>query len=84
MIKNNIEWGVNEGLYRADIDIDILTRYRIQSIMLAFDPEVFPTNRTQLLHIEQQLLEHFLYGLATTKGEKLIQKYKKQRTKNAI
>ncbi len=84
MIKNNIEWGVNEELYRADIDIDILTRYRIQSIMLAFDPEVFPTNRTQLLHIEQQLLEHFLYGLATTKGEKLIQKYKKQRTKNAI
>jgi hypothetical protein len=33
------------------------------------------------VHIEQQLLELFLNGLATTKGHKLIQKYKNQRTK---
>jgi hypothetical protein len=49
--------------------------------MLAFDAEVFPNNRTHIVHIEQQLLEHFLYGLATNKGQKLIQKYKNQRTK---
>jgi hypothetical protein len=52
--------------------------------MLAFDPEVFPNNRTRLVHIEQQLLESFMYGLATTKGVKLIQKYKNQRTKNKL
>jgi AcrR family transcriptional regulator len=82
MIRTNIEAGIKEELYRAEIDVDVLTRYRIHSIMLAFDPEAFPNNRTRLVHIEQQLLEHFLYGLATTKGVKLIQKYKSQRTKN--
>lgn len=81
MIRTNIENGIREELYRADIDVDVLTRYRIHSIMLAFDPEVFPTNRSRLVHIEQQLLENFLYGLATPKGQKLIQKYKNQRTK---
>jgi AcrR family transcriptional regulator len=81
MIKANLERGVEEGLYRDDLDIDILTRYRIHSVMLAFNPEVFPNNRTQLVHIEQELLEHFLYGLATVKGDKVIEKYKKQRTK---
>lgn len=81
MIRANIERGVKEELYRAEIDVDVLTRFRIHSIMMAFNPDVFPENRTQLLHIEQQLLEHFLYGLATAKGQKLIQKYKKQRTK---
>jgi AcrR family transcriptional regulator len=81
MIKSNLERGVEEGFYREEIDIDILTRYRIHSIMLSFNPEVFPNNRTHLLHIEQTLLEHFLYGLATAKGQKLIQKYKNQRTK---
>jgi AcrR family transcriptional regulator len=81
MIKANLERGVKEGLYREDIDIDTLTRYRIHSVMLAFNPEVFPNNRTQLVHIEQELLEHFLYGLATAKGDKIIDKYKKQRTK---
>lgn len=81
MIKENLERGVKEGLYREDIDIDTLTRYRIHTIMLSFNPEVFPTNRTHLVHIEQQLFEHFLHGLATPKGEKLIQKYKNQRLK---
>lgn len=81
MIKSNIEKGVEEGIYREDIDIDILTRYRIHSIMMSFNPEMFPNNRTHLLHIEQQLLEVFLNGIATAKGQKLIQKYKNQRTK---
>jgi len=81
MLRANIERGIKEELYRSNIDVDIMTRYRLHSIMLAFNPDVFPNNRTQLLHIEQQLLEHFLHGLATPKGEKLIEKYKNQRNK---
>ncbi|HEX2608415.1 MAG TPA: TetR/AcrR family transcriptional regulator [Flavisolibacter sp.] len=82
IIKENLEEGIKEELYRPEIDADILTRYRLHSIMLSFDPEIFPSNKTQLVYIEQQLLEHFLYGVATPKGQKLIQKYKTQRTKN--
>jgi len=81
MIKSNIERGIQEELYRNDFDLDILARYRIHSIMLAFDSEIFPNNRTHLVQIEEQLLEHFLSGLASSKGQKLIQKYKSQRTK---
>ena len=81
MIKQNIEKGIEEGLYRDEIDVEILSRYRLHSIMMSFDSNVFPNNKTQLLYIEQQLLEHFLYGIATPKGQKLIQKYKNQRTK---
>jgi AcrR family transcriptional regulator len=51
MIRTNIEAGMRDELYREDIDVDVLTRYRIHSIMLAFDPEVFPSNRTRLVHI---------------------------------
>lgn len=80
-IRQNLERGIAEELYRPDIDVDVLTRYRIHSMMLAFNVEVFPNNRTHLVHIEQQLLELFLYGLATAKGQKLIQRYKNQRTK---
>lgn len=81
VISDNLKWGVREGLYRPEIDIDILTRARIEAVMLAFNNEVFPANRTGLIHIEQQLFEHFLYGIATAKGQKLIQKYINQRTK---
>lgn len=79
MIKSNLEKGISEGLYRADIDVDILTRFRIHCIMLSFNTDVFPGNQNQLVQIEMQLLEHFLYGMATCKGQELIEKYKQQR-----
>jgi AcrR family transcriptional regulator len=83
MIKNNIERGIAEELYRPEVDVEVLTKYRIYSMMLAFNPEIFPGSRINPAHVEQQLLEHFLYGLATAKGQKLIQKYKQQRQKTA-
>jgi hypothetical protein len=79
MIKSNIERGINEGLYRSDIDIDILTRFRIHCIMLSCNSDAFPVNQNQVVHIEMQILEHFLYGLATPKGQQLIEEYKQQR-----
>lgn len=81
IIKANLERGVKEELYRDDIDTDILTRYRLYSVLLSFNPEVFPTIKTNPAYIEQQLIECFVYGLATPKGYKLIEKYKNQRTK---
>lgn len=81
LISQNIERGIKEELYRADVDVDIMTRYRLFSIMISFDSNVFPSNKSKLVYIEQQLLEHFLWGLATPKGQKLITKYKNKRTK---
>ena len=81
VIKANLEKGIAEELYRSGIDADVITRLRIESVMLPFNSDVYPNNRTHLIHIEQQLFEHFVYGLATVKGQKLIQKYKNQRVK---
>ncbi len=81
IIKENLENGIEEGLYREDIDTDIISRYRLHSIMLSFDSNVFPTNKTDLIYIEEQLLQHFLHGVATVKGIKLIAKYNKQTSK---
>ncbi len=81
VIADNLQRGITEELYRPDIDVDVMARFRIESVMLPFNPSAFPNNRTQLVHIELQIFEHFIYGLATPKGQKLIQKYKGQRTK---
>ncbi|GAB4093007.1 TetR/AcrR family transcriptional regulator [Flaviaesturariibacter terrae] len=81
MILNNIRRGISEGLYREELDAEILTRYRIASMMMAFNLDIFPMSRNNLWQVEWQLMEVFLYGIATSKGERLIEKYKKQRTK---
>jgi len=82
VIKQNLERGIKEELYRPEINVDVLTRFRIESMMLAFNTELFPNNRTHLMSIQEQILEHFLYGVSTVKGHRLIQKYKQQQQKN--
>jgi len=82
MIRKNIERGIAEELYRPEIDLEIMTRYRLESMMLAFNPALFPSPKFNLVKLQQEILEHFLYGLATLKGYKLILKYKKQRLNN--
>lgn len=81
IIKNNLERGIKEELYRPEIDTEIIARFRLHNVLLSLNSEVFPLTRPDLIHIEQQLIEHFMYGVVTAKGEKLIQKYKHQRTK---
>ena len=78
MIKKNIERGIREELYRPEIDIEIMVRYRLETMMLGFNTSLFPTVKFDLVKVHQEVLEHFLYGLATLKGYKLILKYKQQ------
>jgi AcrR family transcriptional regulator len=84
VIKQNMERGIKEEVYRPEIDVDVLTRFRIESMMLPFNSEIFPTNRTHLVEIQQEILEHFLYGLATVKGQKLILRYKQKNLTNDV
>lgn len=86
VISENLQRGVKEELYRPEISIDTLCRFRIGSTMMAFDPDIFPDNRKDLVKIEEEIFYHFLYGLATSKGEKLIEKYRKeyQHKKNGV
>jgi TetR/AcrR family transcriptional regulator, cholesterol catabolism regulator len=82
IIRNNIEWGIKDELYRDDLNIDILSKYRIESMMIPFNVAVFPPGKYNLAKTSEVIIENFTYGLATIKGHKLIQKYNEQRQKN--
>lgn len=81
VIKANLQWGIEDELYRPEIDIDITTRIRIETMFLPFNPVLFPPSKYSLVQVEQETLEHFLYGVATAKAHKIISKYKQQRFK---
>ena len=81
-IQNNIEWGIQDELYRPDINVDVMSKYRIESMMIPFNISVFPSSKYNLAAISQMIIENFTYGLATIKGHKLIQKYNEQRKQN--
>ena len=81
VIKSNLEWGLKDGLYREDIDVEILTRFRLATMFLMFDTDQFPPSKFTPGQIIAEITDNFLFGMASTKGQKLILKYKQQRLK---
>jgi AcrR family transcriptional regulator len=81
IIKENLDTGKADGLYRDEINTDIMARFRLASIFLVFNPEWLPMGKHALPAVITEITDNFLYGLTTPKGQKLIQKYKQQRQK---
>lgn len=75
-VAQNIERGIKEGLYRSDINIGIVSTMRLETSLMAFDPDIFPKSQYDMIVVMQELSDHFLYGITNAKGQKLIEKYK--------
>jgi hypothetical protein len=48
---------------------------------MIFNPEHFPPGKLTLTQVLDETTHHFLYGIVTNKGEKLIKHYISQRKK---
>jgi TetR/AcrR family transcriptional regulator, cholesterol catabolism regulator len=75
-LTQNLKSGIEKGLYRSEIDVEILSRLRLEEIQMSFNPFIFPTPKFNIQKVQLQFIEHFLYGICTLKGHKLINKYK--------
>jgi AcrR family transcriptional regulator len=75
-IKENLRRGIADGYYRKEINVDILSRMRVQQIDAIFNPKAFPADKFNLVEVIEVITEHFLYGITTPKGQELINKYK--------
>ncbi|MEO7961725.1 MAG: TetR/AcrR family transcriptional regulator [Ginsengibacter sp.] len=79
IVRENIERGKLEELYRPEIDAEVIAKIRLETMMLPFNEEIFPKTKYSLVRLQQELIECFLFGLVTLKGYKLITKYQKER-----
>lgn len=81
VIRSNLIRGIKEELYRPEINIEIITRFRLEGMMLAFNQDIFPSSKFNLAELHGNIIEHFLFGVASLKGYKLIIKYQQERLK---
>lgn len=83
-IKQNIEKGKTEELFRQDINTEVAAKVRLETMMLPFNQEIFPKNKFTLIDLEKQLIEYYLFGIASLKGYKMILKYQQESLKSII
>lgn len=82
-VKGNIIQGMAEGYYREDLNADLLARFHIETSLMVMQPNLMVNDRYGLQQVNQEIMELFLYGIMTPKGEKLYQKYKEKYIKQA-
>ena len=79
-IKASLQRGVDQGLYRADINLETMARLRVELIQLGFDDRIFP-HTTDVMALQEQLLHHFVRGILTDTGfvayNQTVDKFKK-------
>ena len=83
MMRDNILQGIKEGVYREEVNADLLARYRLETSLLILQPSLMVNDRASLMSVALEIGEHFMYGIMTHKGEKLYQKYKVQYLKQS-
>ncbi len=76
MVEGAIKRGIKEGLVREDINSKVLSILRIEEIVMGMNPEIFPPEKFKLVDVQLAMLDHFLHGICTIKGHKMINKYK--------
>lgn len=79
VIRKNIERGIKEELFRSEVNADIMSKFRLESMLIAFNMEIFPPRKYNLATVTIEIILHYLYGLATIKGHKLILKYQQEK-----
>ena len=83
LIKQNLIKGMKQGFYRSDLEVDILSKFRLETIFIPFNLHVYPISTFDPIKVHAQLMEHFVFGLMTIKGYEIMEQYK-QLSKQAI
>ncbi len=79
-IVRNLKQGISEGYFRPEINPEVMGISRLILIEAAFDGNLFPKEKFNLVELQSQFFDHFVYGLCTDKGRKLYEKYKQNTT----
>lgn len=82
MVKENLERGTGEELYRSGLNIDLVTRHRIETAFMPFNQDAFPLSKYPMNKTCQELALLYLHSICNVQGKKLIEKYLSERQKN--
>lgn len=72
-IRENLDRGVAMGLYRSDLNIDIVSRLYLGNVSNLLNPEVFPDPEPRFEARYRELIRYHLHGIASAKGIERLQ-----------
>ena len=77
-IVENLKRGIEDGYYRSDINIDLITRFYYSGNMSLTNYELFPIEVYDISMLKDAFLEYHVRAVATEKGLKTLKNILKQ------
>ncbi|MBV7528568.1 TetR/AcrR family transcriptional regulator [Chitinophaga sp. sic0106] len=74
-IKENLRRGITEGLYRKNLDIDIVARMRQLQLEAAFDPSHYPADQYEIHNVMDEVTTHYIMGITSSQGQQVAYQY---------
>lgn len=82
-INTNLKRGVEEGYYRQEINLDILTQMRLDQVNLIFNQhDNYTNNKYNIAQVMIAITTHFLFGISNSNGLEQIKKYQNNQTQD--
>ncbi len=81
-ITSVIKRGQNEGLFRPEVDPNLIAVMRIEQVQTFIMKNLFPREQYSLYDVQMQLFDHFIHGLFTVEGHQLFNEYTTSKIKN--
>ena len=75
LIKENLERGIAQGLYRSDFDLEVMARFYLSSFHTLLDEKNFPPQEFSRGKVFQEFIRHYLRGIVSPLGLKYLEKY---------
>ncbi|TAF45818.1 MAG: TetR/AcrR family transcriptional regulator [Sphingobacteriales bacterium] len=75
-IKKGLERGIAEGIFRPDLNTEILATLRVSQINWSVGCDLVRNGSHSLYDVFLEATIHFLFGVSTLSGHVLINKYK--------
>lgn len=72
-MSDNLKKGIDNGLYRKDINVDFISRIYFTGLMGIKDNEIFPPNKFNGVELTKQFMEYHLRGIVTKKGAEILE-----------
>jgi AcrR family transcriptional regulator len=77
-IKENLEQGVMEGIYRDDLNADLVAKLYVQKLIDVHDPEFLPSVDFSQEKVFQVMFDNHIRGIANAEGLAYYEKKKSE------
>ncbi len=73
-ILHNLRQGIEQGLYRPEIEAEVIAKIYISKMDLFFDTQLFPPDKYRTSDIYREFMNYHIRGIASRKGVNDLEK----------